>query len=104
MTDACYNSSKIPSWYVSALQQIANVSKIPKGTAMSAAEALPTIKTPLFAVNQMMPTWDAQCQFEGQPSGNILQVPTPGNRSAIQILQLISPRVLDLLYDRDVPA
>ena len=25
-------------------------------------------------VNQMVATWDAQCQYEGQPSGNILQV------------------------------
>ena len=35
---------------------------------------LPTVKTDLFAVNQMVATWDVQCAYEGQPSGNILQV------------------------------
>jgi hypothetical protein len=35
---------------------------------------LSTIQTDLFAVNQMVATWDVQCAYEGQPSGNILQV------------------------------
>ena len=35
---------------------------------------LDTVKTDLFAVNQMVATWDVQCAYEGQPSGNILQV------------------------------
>ena len=35
---------------------------------------LETVKTDLFAVNQMVATWDVQCAYEGQPSGNILQV------------------------------
>ena len=35
---------------------------------------LETVKTDLFAVNQMVATGDVQCAYEGQPSGNILQV------------------------------
>jgi hypothetical protein len=37
-------------------------------------DMLDTVKTDLFAVNQMVATWDVQCAYEGQPSGNILQV------------------------------
>ena len=79
-------SRAVPLWYVGALQSIVNVSKIsvnPKCQAKNpsaphlclfAAEALPFVQTPLFAVNQMVSVWDAQCLAEGQPSGNILQV------------------------------
>ena len=74
-TPACWSgpgTKAVPSWYVQSLAEIKNVSQI-KGP-VSSLEALPSIKTPLFAVNQMVATWDAQCQYEGQPSGNILQV------------------------------
>ena len=46
-----------------------------------ANETLPFVKTPVFAVNQLLSTWDAQCMEEGQNSGNILQV-TPSRSSA----------------------
>ena len=67
LTDQCYNTSRLPSWYESALSNIQNVSKIPTTQKMWSIDALPSIKVPLFAVNQMMPTWDAQCQFEVRP-------------------------------------
>lgn len=56
LTDQCYNTSRLPSWYESALSNIQNVSKIPTAQKMWSIDALPSIKVPLFAVNQMMPT------------------------------------------------
>jgi hypothetical protein len=76
-TLACYNgtdSHRVPSWYQAALKGIAATAKITTPASLYPQDVLPTIKTDLFAVNQMVATWDAQCAYEGQPSGNILQV------------------------------
>ena len=64
----------IVTWYQAALKSIATVAKITEPKSLYPQDILPTIKTDLFAVNQMVATWDAQCAYEGQPSGNILQV------------------------------
>lgn len=37
-------------------------------------ETLPYIQSSLFAVNQMLSVWDSQCQIEGIPQPNILQM------------------------------
>eukprot|EP01062_Namystynia_karyoxenos_P022143 TRINITY_DN18469_c0_g1_i1.p1 TRINITY_DN18469_c0_g1~~TRINITY_DN18469_c0_g1_i1.p1 ORF type:complete len:499 (+),score=185.96 TRINITY_DN18469_c0_g1_i1:78-1499(+) len=80
----------IPSWYTGALQQNANLSgaaaavhpecaaRVGKGKeylCLYANETLPHIQTPIFAVNQLISVWDAQCMAEGQVGGPlVLQV------------------------------
>merc|ERR1712216_202268 len=80
---------RIPSWYEQGLKQNLQLSGGAAAVAPQCAkhvgsgnewmclyanETLPYITTPIFAVNQLLSVWDAQCLNEGQPSGNILQL------------------------------
>merc|ERR1719201_2783616 len=111
------NGTIIDSWYTSALQSINNISKGDaalspgcKAAHKSAADAfkclyanetLPYIKTPIFAVQQLVSVWDAQCMYEGQGSGNILQIACSqrGNYfraqyTCVQYPDLCSPQIV----------
>eukprot|EP01052_Picozoa_sp_SAG31_P033695 SAG31_NODE_3843_length_3823_cov_17.361171_1_plen_595_part_00 len=77
LSSECYNgtgSHLVPSWYESALKSIATIAKITTPSSLYPQDMISTVRTDLFAVNQMVATWDVQCAYEGQPSGNILQV------------------------------
>ena len=84
------NGTIIDSWYTGALKSIVNMSKASAALSapckadhqstgdeflcLYANETLPYIQTPIFAVQQLVSVWDAQCMYEGQAYGGILQV------------------------------
>ena len=95
-TTASHCSALLRARYEQALVSIGKLAGIKAPRSLYPVDVLPTIKADLFAVNQMVGTWDSQCAYEGQPNGNILQVSGLsgcGLSAVVAVVAMESPHV-----------